>query len=323
MKNKAKKPMELYVHIPFCVKKCDYCDFLSGPAGKERQREYFQSLGREIAAVPEFPDREITTVFIGGGTPSVPDPALMGAILDQIRNKFFMAPDAEITIEANPGTLYKEKLQEYRKHGVNRLSLGLQSPQNRELKILGRIHTWEEFLESFFMAREAGFSNINMDFIMGLPGEGVREAQYSMQEACRMRPDNLTVHTLAVKRAARLNQEEERREVLASDSIEEMVELGAQAARQLGMHPYYMYRQKNMAGNFENVGYSTPGKECLYNIEIMEERQSILAMGAGAVSKFYEPEKNRVERLPNVKNVEEYITRLDEMLERKRRRFAT
>ena len=152
MKNKAKKPMELYVHIPFCVKKCDYCDFLSGPAGKERQREYFQSLGREIAAVPEFPDREITTVFIGGGTPSVPDPALMGAILDQIRNKFFMAPDAEITIEANPGTLYKEKLQEYRKHGVNRLSLGLQSPQNRELKILGRIHTWEEFLESFFMA---------------------------------------------------------------------------------------------------------------------------------------------------------------------------
>ena len=138
-----------------------------------------------------------------------------------------------------------------------------------------------------------------------------------------MRPDNLTVHTLAVKRAARLNQEEERREVLASDSIEEMVELGAQAARQLGMHPYYMYRQKNMAGNFENVGYSTPGKECLYNIEIMEERQSILAMGAGAVSKFYEPEKNRVERLPNVKNVEEYITRLDEMLERKRRRFAT
>ena len=144
MKNKAKKPMELYVHIPFCVKKCDYCDFLSGPAGKERQREYFQSLGREIAAVPEFPDREITTVFIGGGTPSVPDPALMGAILDQIRNKFFMAPDAEITIEANPGTLYKEKLQIYLEHGINRLSLGLQSPQNRELKILGRIHTWEE-----------------------------------------------------------------------------------------------------------------------------------------------------------------------------------
>ncbi len=111
MKNKAKKPMELYVHIPFCVKKCDYCDFLSGPAGKERQREYFQSLGREIAAVPEIPDREITTVFIGGGTPSVPDPALMGAILDKIRNKFFMAPDAEITIEANPGFYIKKNFR--------------------------------------------------------------------------------------------------------------------------------------------------------------------------------------------------------------------
>ena len=182
MKNKAKKPMELYVHIPFCVKKCDYCDFLSGPAGKERQREYFQSLGREIAAVPEFPDREITTVFIGGGTPSVPDPALMGAILDQIRNKFFMAPDAEITIEANPGTLYKEKLQEYRKHGVNRLSLGLQSPQNRELKILGRIHTWEEFLESFFMAREAGFSNINIDLMSAIPDLPDEDTEYRMYE---------------------------------------------------------------------------------------------------------------------------------------------
>ena len=159
MENEAKKPLELYIHIPFCVKKCDYCDFLSGPAGKERQREYFQALEREIAAVPDFSDREITTVFIGGGTPSVPDPSLVGEMLDQIRNKFFVAPDAEITIEANPGTLYKEKLQIYLEHGINRLSLGLQSPQNRELKILGRIHTWEEFQESFFMARDAGFSD--------------------------------------------------------------------------------------------------------------------------------------------------------------------
>lgn len=110
MENEAKKPLELYIHVPFCVKKCDYCDFLSGPAGKERQREYFQALEREIAAVPDFSDREITTVFIGGGTPSVPDPSLVGEMLDQIRNKFFVAPDAEITIEANPGTLYKEKL---------------------------------------------------------------------------------------------------------------------------------------------------------------------------------------------------------------------
>ena len=169
MDNEAKKPLELYIHVPFCVKKCDYCDVLSGPAGKERQREYFQALEREIAAVPDFSEREITTVFIGGGTPSVPDPSLVGEMLDQIRNKFFVAPDAEITIEANPGTLYKEKLQIYLEHGINRLSLGLQSPQNRELKILGRIHTWEEFQESFFMARDAGFSNINIDLMSAIP----------------------------------------------------------------------------------------------------------------------------------------------------------
>ena len=199
MKNKAKKPMELYVHIPFCVKKCDYCDFLSGPAGKERQREYFQSLGREIAAVPEFPDREITTVFIGGGTPSVPDPALMGAILDQIRNKFFMAPDAEITIEANPGTLYKEKLQEYRKHGVNRLSLGLQSPQNRELKILGRIHTWEEFLESFFMAREAGFSNINIDLMSAIPEQTYEDWEKNLRTVAELSPEHISAYSLIVE----------------------------------------------------------------------------------------------------------------------------
>ena len=166
MENKAKKPLELYVHIPFCVKKCDYCDFLSGPAGKERQAEYFRALEKEVAAVSDFPDREITTVFIGGGTPSVPEPAFIAGLMDQIRNKFFMAPDAEITIEANPGTLYKEKLQEYLEHGINRLSLGLQSPQNRELKILGRIHTWEEFLESFFMAEECNIEESEVKEIL-------------------------------------------------------------------------------------------------------------------------------------------------------------
>ena len=163
MENKAKKPLELYVHIPFCVKKCDYCDFLSGPAGKERQAEYFRALEKEVAAVSDFPDREITTVFIGGGTPSVPEPAFIAGLMDQIRNKFFMAPDAEITIEANPGTLYKEKLQEYLEHGINRLSLGLQSPQNRELKILGRIHTWAQFQESFQMAREHQYRSHECD----------------------------------------------------------------------------------------------------------------------------------------------------------------
>ena len=207
MENEAKKPLELYIHVPFCVKKCDYCDFLSGPAGKERQQEYFQALDREIAAVPDFSDREITTVFIGGGTPSVPDPSLVGEMLDQIRNKFFVAPDAEITIEANPGTLYKEKLQIYLEHGINRLSLGLQSPQNRELKILGRIHTWEEFQESFFMARDAGFSNINIDLMSAIPEQTYADWEKNLRTVAGLSPEHISAYSLIIEEGTPLGRE--------------------------------------------------------------------------------------------------------------------
>ena len=286
MKNKAKKPMELYVHIPFCVKKCDYCDFLSGPAGKERQREYFQSLGREIAAVPEFPDREITTVFIGGGTPSVPDPALMGAILDQIRNKFFMAPDAEITIEANPGTLYKEKLQEYRKHGVNRLSLGLQSPQNRELKILGRIHTWEEFLESFFMAREAGFSNINIDLMSAIPDQTYEGWIHNLRTVAGLDPEHISAYSLIIEEgtpfASRtLNLPDE-------DAEYNMYEATAQILREYGFEQY------------EISNYAKKGRECRHNVGYWI-RQDYLGFGLGASSLYGK------ERFANTQDIKKYL----------------
>ena len=286
MKNKAKKPMELYVHIPFCVKKCDYCDFLSGPAGKERQREYFQSLGSEIAAVPEFPDREITTVFIGGGTPSVPDPALMGAILDQIRNKFFMAPDAEITIEANPGTLYKEKLQEYRKHGVNRLSLGLQSPQNRELKILGRIHTWEEFLESFFMAREAGFSNINIDLMSAIPDQTYEGWIHNLRTVAGLDPEHISAYSLIIEEgtpfASRtLNLPDE-------DAEYNMYEATAQILREYGFEQY------------EISNYAKKGRECRHNVGYWI-RQDYLGFGLGASSLYGK------ERFANTQDMKKYL----------------
>ena len=168
------------------------------------------------------------------------------------------------------------------------------------------------------MAREAGFDNINMDFIVGLPGEGIEEVRYSMERVKKLRPDNLTVHTLAIKRSSRMNEEGAGADLLGeAKAIDEMIAITAAAASELGMKPYYMYRQKNMAGNFENVGYSVPGKEGLYNIEIMEERQTILAFGAGGVSKVYFPEENRLERVPNVKGAKEYLDRIDEMIARK------
>ena len=285
-RNITDSPMEIYVHIPFCIKKCDYCDFLSGPAGKERQREYFQSLGREIAAVPEFPDREITTVFIGGGTPSVPDPALMGAILDQIRNKFFMAPDAEITIEANPGTLYKEKLQEYRKHGVNRLSLGLQSPQNRELKILGRIHTWEEFLESFFMAREAGFSNINIDLMSAIPEQTYEDWEKNLRTVAELSPEHISAYSLIIEEgtpfASRtLNLPDE-------DAEYNMYEATAQILREYGFEQY------------EISNYAKKGRECRHNVGYWI-RQDYLGFGLGASSLYGK------ERFANTQDMKKYL----------------
>jgi len=286
MKNKAKKPMELYVHIPFCVKKCDYCDFLSGPAGKERQREYFQSLGREIAAVPEFPDREITTVFIGGGTPSVPDPALMGAILDQIRNKFFMAPDAEITIEANPGTLYKEKLQEYRKHGVNRLSLGLQSPQNRELKILGRIHTWEEFLESFFMAREAGFSNINIDLMSAIPEQTYEDWEKNLRTVAELSPEHISAYSLIVEEGTPFWERE--LDLPDEDTEYRMYEDVAAVLKEYDYHQY------------EISNYAKAGCECRHN-EGYWQRKDYLGLGLGAASLL------GMERFSNTADMQEYL----------------
>lgn len=269
MENKAKKPLELYVHIPFCVKKCDYCDFLSGPAGKERQAEYFRALEKEVAAVSDFPDREITTVFIGGGTPSVPEPAFIAGLMDQIRNKFFMAPDAEITIEANPGTLYKEKLQEYLEHGINRLSLGLQSPQNRELKILGRIHTWEEFLESFFMAEEAGFTNINIDLMSAIPEQTYEAWEKNLRTVAELSPEHISAYSLIVEEGTPFWERELK--LPDEDTEYRMYEDTAAILGEYGFHQY------------EISNYAKVGKECRHNIGYWQ-REDYLGVGLGAAS---------------------------------------
>lgn len=286
MENEAKKPLELYIHIPFCVKKCDYCDFLSGPAGKERQREYFQALEREIAAVPDFSDREITTVFIGGGTPSVPDPSLVGEMLDQIRNKFFVAPDAEITIEANPGTLYKEKLQIYLEHGINRLSLGLQSPQNRELKILGRIHTWEEFQESFFMARDAGFSNINIDLMSAIPEQTYADWEKNLRTVAGLSPEHISAYSLIIEEGTPFG---ERKLKLPDEDTEyRMYENTAGILEEYGFHQY------------EISNYAKGGRECRHNKGYWQ-RIDYLGLGLGASSLL-----NHM-RFSNTADMKEYI----------------
>lgn len=199
MRNKKRIPLELYVHIPFCVRKCEYCDFLSGPAGKETQKSYVQALLKEIQGSGDASDREVISVFIGGGTPSLLDASDISDIMKELKEKFVFSDDAEVTIEANPGTLTLQKLKSYRESGINRLSLGLQSADNEELRMLGRIHTFEEFLESYEFARKAGFDNINVDLIFAVPGQTRKGWEYNLRTVAELKPEHISAYSLIIE----------------------------------------------------------------------------------------------------------------------------
>lgn len=205
MKN-HKAPMELYVHIPFCIKKCDYCDFLSGPADEETQNKYVEALLTEINKSESFSEREISTVFIGGGTPSAVRSESIIRIMDALRRRFVFSENTEITMEANPGTLTPEKLKAYRNGGINRLSIGLQSADDRELLSLGRIHTYQEFLESYFLAREAGFDNINIDLMLAIPGQTRKSWNRNLKTVADLKPEHISAYSLIVEEGTPLPQ---------------------------------------------------------------------------------------------------------------------
>ena len=204
-------------------------------------------------------------------------------------------------------------------HGVTRISINPQTMRQRTLDLIGRRHTVDMVKECFHMARDMGFDNINMDLIVGLPEEGLEDVRHTMEQIRSLNPDSITVHSLAIKRAARLNTMKEVYKDLKITGTQEMIDLTARYAKDMGMEPYYLYRQKNMAGNFENVGYARPGKACLYNVLIMEEQQTIVACGAGTTTKRLFPAENRIERCENVKDVALYIEKIHEMIERKRK----
>jgi oxygen-independent coproporphyrinogen-3 oxidase len=211
-----------------------------------------------------------------------------------------------------------EKLKVLKTFGVTRISINPQSMRQKTLDIIGRKHTVTQVAEAFLMARSVGHDNINMDIILGLPGEGCEDVAYTLSEIDKLQPDSLTVHTLAIKRAARLNIEKDNYRDMASTETTQMLKLTADYTKKADYLPYYLYRQKNMSDNLENIGYAKFGKEGLYNILIMEEKQTILALGAGALSKFVYHEENRIERVENVKSLKDYIERIDEMIERKK-----
>ena len=317
-----KNGYSLYIGIPFCPTTCLYCSFTSYPIGKWKDRtgEYLEALFKEMDYVAEEKRGcTLDTVYFGGGTPTSLSPEDLDILITRLKKTFDFSTVQEFTVEAGrPDSITREKLQVLKNHGVTRISINPQTMKEETLKLIGRRHTVEDVKERFLMAREMGFDNINMDLIIGLPEEGLEDVRTTMEEVKALAPDSVTVHSLAIKRAARLNTMKEVYKDLKITNTQEMIDLTAQYAREMGLEPYYLYRQKNMAGNFENVGYAAPGKACIYNVLIMEEQQTIIGCGAGTTTKRLFPEENRIERAENVKDVEQYISRIEEMIERKR-----
>lgn len=313
---------DVYIGIPFCTTRCTYCSFSSGELGNGALVEpYLDALLREMEAsarILQESGRTLRAVYVGGGTPTSLNEAQLPRLLDAMLQHFPNA--AEYTVEAGrPDTITPGKLRSIREHGVGRISINPQTMNDRTLRVIGRAHTAQQVLEAYEMARREGIRHINMDVIAGLPGEDEADFAHTMDAAIQLRPESLTVHTLAIKRSSRLSLENT--PLPDGRTAEAMVRMGRETAQKLGMKAYYLYRQKYMAGNQENTGYALPGHACLYNVDIMEETTNIIAIGAGGISKRVYPEEGKIDRAPNVANIHQYIERVDEMVERKREIF--
>lgn len=313
----------LYIGIPFCPTTCLYCSFTSYPIGrwKEKKKDYIRALSAEIRATAELMrGKRLQSIYMGGGTPTSLEAEDLAQILAALRDCLDLRALFEFCVEAGrPDSITKEKLEVLQAFGVNRISINPQSMNQKTLDVIGRRHSVEEVEEVYRMADSLGFDHINMDMILGLPGERAQDVEHSFKRIAALAPKSLTVHSLAIKRASRLNTNAEKMRYMkeTEGEMDRMTEIARISCLGMGLSPYYLYRQKNMAGNHENVGYCVPGYECIYNILIMEEKQSILACGAGASSKLVWRGEGRVERVENVKDPELYIKRLEEMIERK------
>ena len=271
MKNKNRIPLELYIHIPFCVQKCQYCDFLSGPSDQETRDRYIKALRAEIQAVQGVEAYEIVSVFIGGGTPSVLKAEAIASIMETIQKKFCFSPDAEITIESNPGTVDLAKLNAYRETGINRLSLGLQSTDSKELRMLGRIHTYEEFLQSYQWAREAGFQNINIDLMFAIPGQTGEAWRAHLRQVAELKPEHISAYSLIIEEGTPFAEK-----TLELPDEEEERQMYERTGEILQSYGYQQYEISN---------YAKPGKECQHNLGYWTRRE-YLGFGVGSASLF-------------------------------------
>ena len=315
----------LYIGIPFCPTTCLYCSFTSFPLVTWRAKvdAYLDAVERELDYVAvKFGKKHLNSIYIGGGTPTTLEPYQLDRLIRKIRCSFDLSDCKEFTVEAGrPDSITREKLETLKKWDITRISINPQTMKDETLKIIGRRHTVAQTVESFKLAREIGFDDINMDLIMGLPEETLDDVKCTLEQIKALKPDNLTVHSLALKRAARLNMFKEDYKDYKMVNTTEHMNLTTEYAKEMGLEPYYLYRQKSMAGNLENVGYASPGKAGIYNILIMEEKQTIVACGAGTVTKRVYGD-GRIDRCDNVKDVKLYMEKVDEMIARKQKLFA-
>ncbi len=313
----------LYISVPFCPTRCSYCSFVSHSiaSAKKLIPEYIRLLCREIEMCAEMAKDSglhLETVYIGGGTPTSFTAEELKTVTDALTRSFDMRSVREFTVEAGrPDTVDREKLVVLKNAGVTRVSINPQTFSDEVLKNIGRPHTGNDAVEKYLLAREVGFDSINMDFIAGLPGDTYESFKASIEKAVELSPDNITVHTLALKRSANIVTEHETENV-CRDTVR-MTDFSQQLLTKEGFLPYYMYRQSKSIGNLENIGWCKPDKECLYNIYMMEELHSVVACGGGAVTKLVTPGGERVERIYNFKYPYEYINRFDEQIGRKQK----
>jgi oxygen-independent coproporphyrinogen-3 oxidase len=308
-------PVGLYVSIPFCPSRCLYCSFNMGQNYRDESKydRYLDAVEQDCkfkARMLNDMNGVLTSVYIGGGTPTVLSVPQLDRLLSFI-DKYFNSRviGIEYTMEAGrPDSLTADKLKLLAEGGVNRIAVNPQTLNDETLKRIGRSHTVSDFYHAYELARSIGFNVINTDIIVGLPGESPDDVRHTMEGLTALAPDNITVHTLAVKRASRLNEYLSDFSFSEAAQLEAMLETARGFCESSGMSPYYLYRQKNMVGLFENTGYSLPGRECLYNVGMMAETQTVLGVGAGAVCKFVDGTK--IEREYNVKNPEIYTERM-------------
>lgn len=324
--DEIEKEISIYIGVPFCPTKCAYCTFPAYAIQSNRKagrvESFIDGLHIEIREMGKWLTErgmQITSVYWGGGTPTSIDADEMDALYKTMFESF---PNPklirEITVEAGrPDTITPEKIGVLKKWGIDRISVNPQSYTDETLKAIGRHHTVQETIDKFWLSRESGMNNINMDLIIGLPNEGIEEFQNSLDESAKMQPESLTVHTLSFKRASEMTRNREKYRVADRDTVAQMMQMASDWTEENGYVPYYLYRQKNILGNLENVGYCKPGEESIYNILIMEEVQTILGIGCGASSKFVHPKTGKITQFYNPKDPAAYILTFEEAIKKK------